>query len=127
MTVPLMLAPRACPETIVVQLSVRCGESRAAGDSEVKPIGLILLAAPVMLTACQSDGRKPLLTASASRKIAAQCGVTVKDFSRDRSHLPYAVFDVPADEKSSDDEPSPTVRCLDSGLERYRHRWLAFD
>jgi len=87
---------------------------------------LILLAALSLAGCATSRSEKPLLTATASARIASRCDVLRSEFHPGGRSLPYATFILKPGQSSAPDGPSPTLRCLDAGLAAYRHRCISF-
>ena len=80
-----------------------------------------------ILAGCAADrrGEKPVLTARAVARIAAQCGAVRSKFHPGRTDLPSADFTLRAGD-DGDAESSPAVRCIGTALDAYRHAYFGF-
>ncbi len=75
--------------------------------------------------AAHRQGEKPVLTARAVARIAAQCGAVRSKFHPGRTGLPSADFTLRAGD-DGDAESSPAVRCIGTALDAYRHAYFGF-
>ena len=80
-----------------------------------------------ILAGCTADRQreKPVLTARAVARIAAQCGAVRSKFHPGRTDLPSADFTLRAGD-DGDAESSPAVRCIGTALDAYRHAYFGF-
>jgi len=92
-----------------------------------RPLARAMLTILPLLTGCATGrhAEKPVLTAHAVTQIATRCGAVRGRFRPSRTTLPSADFTLRADDQG-DAQSSPTVRCLGTALDAYRHDYFGF-
>ncbi|MBP2514254.1 hypothetical protein [Sphingomonas sp. PvP018] len=93
----------------------------------IRTLALAMLTTLPLLAGCAAGphAEKPVLTAHAVAQIATRCGAVRGKFRPSRTELPSADFTLHADDQG-DAQSSPTVRCIGTALDAYRHDYFGF-
>ena len=93
----------------------------------IRTLALAMLTTLPLLAGCAAGrhAEKPVLTARAVAQIATHCGAVRGKFRPSRTQLRSADFTLHADDQG-DAQSSPTVRCIGTALDAYRHDYFGF-